>query len=98
MKLRWTTRSLRVRLDDLEVAALLTGQVLDAELRWPGGGWRVRLDPQRSGVTGEGGSLMIGLAGKLDTLADAHTEGVRLDGPPRVDVEKDFRPEHLEWR
>ena len=32
MKIRWTPRSVRVRLDDLEVAALLGGEGLEAQL------------------------------------------------------------------
>ncbi|AZI43174.1 hypothetical protein EHF33_10850 [Deinococcus psychrotolerans] len=96
MKLRWTSRSLRVRLDDLEVAALLGGERLEAALNWPGGGWRVVLDPHSAEVVGDGPRLTVGLQGSLAQLADPHTEGVRLSGPVRVDVEKDYRPEHLE--
>lgn len=96
MKIRWTPRSLRVRLDDLEVAALLGGERLEAALNWPGGGWRVVLDPRSSEVVGEGSSLTVGLSGSLAQLADPHSEGVRLGGPLRVDVEKDYRPEHIE--
>ncbi|GAA4009198.1 hypothetical protein GCM10022631_21920 [Deinococcus rubellus] len=95
MKIRWTARSVRVRLDDLEVAALISGQMLQARLDWPGGGWRVVLDPQAVGVSGEGTTLTVGLRGELAYLADPQTEGVGLIGPPRVDVEKDYRPEHL---
>ena len=96
MKIRWTTRSVRVRLDDLEVASLLAGQALEAAVNWPGGGWTLRLDPAQAGVAGQGASLTIGLRGELKRLADPQLEGVRLDGPPRVAVEKDFRPQHLE--
>ncbi len=91
---------MRVRIDDLEVAALLRGERLDARLEWPGGGWpgggwSMVLDPTADGVQGEGGLLRIGLASELSRLADPNTEGVRLPGPPRVDVEKDYRPAHL---
>lgn len=95
MKIRWTTRSVRVRLDDLEVAALIGGARLEAWLDWPGGGWRVVLDPQESGVSGQGPVLTVGLRGELANLTDPQTKGVSLSGPPRVDVEKDYRPEHL---
>lgn len=95
MKIRWTSRSLRVRLDDLEVAALLGGETLETRLEWPGGGWCVRLDPAVDGVQAEGADIRIGLASVLGELADPRTEGVRLGGPPRVDVEKDYRPAHL---
>jgi hypothetical protein len=95
MKIRWTSRSLRVRLDDLEVAALRRGEALETRLDWPGGGWLLRLDPSSDGVQGEGAEISIGLASQLAWLADPQTEGVRLSGPPRVDVEKDYRPAHL---
>lgn len=95
MKIRWTGRSMRVRLDDLEVAALLKGERLEARLTWPGGGWHLILDPQAVGVSGQGAALTVGLSGELANLADPQTEGVSLSGPPRVDVEKDYRPDHL---
>ncbi|AWN22121.1 hypothetical protein DKM44_01755 [Deinococcus irradiatisoli] len=95
MKIRWTTRRVRVRLDDLEVAALLGGEVLEAGLSWPGGGWRLVLDPAATGVQGEGQTLRVGLRGELGPLADPRQEGLSLSGPPAVDVEKDYRPEHL---
>lgn len=94
MKVRFASGRVRVRLDDLELAALGRGEILTAEVGWPGGGWRVNLDPQLSGVAGEGGALSIGLRDVLPDLADPAREGVRLDGPPRVDVEKDFGPQH----
>ena len=95
MKIRWTPKGVRVRLDDLEVAALLAGQVLEAALDWAGGGWRVILDPMRTGVAGQGAALTVGLSTELALLADPQREGVVFPGPPRVTVEKDYRPEHL---
>ncbi len=95
MKIRWTAGGVRVRLDDLEVAALLAGQGLESALDWAGGGWRVILDPLQVGVTGEGAALTVGLGRELAQLADPQREGVVLPGPPRVTVEKDYRPEHL---
>ena len=53
------------------------------------------LDPQAVGVAGQATTLTVGLRGELANLADPQTEGVSLIGPPRVDVEKDYRPEHL---
>jgi len=94
MKIRWTTRGVRVRLDDLEVAALTGGERLEAQLAWPGGGWQLILDPQALGVSGQGAALTVGLRGELEKLGDPQTEGVRLSGPLRVDVEKDYLPEH----
>ncbi|WP_420594964.1 hypothetical protein [Deinococcus sp.] len=90
MKIRWTDKRVRVRLDDLEVQSLLGGQRLETALKWPGGGWRVVLDPQETGVNGDRQTLWVGLSGELARLADPQTEGVYLDGSPRVDVEKDY--------
>ncbi len=94
MKIRFTSRGVRVRLDDLELAALLRGEAQSVGLDWPGGGWQLTLDPALSGVTGQGGRLTVGLSGLLDRLADPAREGVSLPGPPRLDVEKDFGPQH----
>lgn len=95
MKIRWTARSIRVRLDDLEVNALLAGQPLSATVSWPGGGWSLELLPQLVGVRGEGTTLQVGLQGHLAQLTDFASEGVTLEGPPRIDIQKDYRPEHL---
>ncbi|MFC4427332.1 hypothetical protein [Deinococcus navajonensis] len=95
MKVRFTARGVRVRLDDLELAALTRGERQTAAVHWPGGGWTLTLDPQAEGVAGEGGQLMVGLASLLDELLRPEQEGVRLPGALRVDVEKDFGPQHL---
>lgn len=94
MKVRMTARGVRVRLDDLELAALARGEALSLGLGWAGGGWTLTLDPHGDGVTGEGGHLNVGIAARLAELADPAQEGVTLSGPPRVDVEKDFGPQH----
>ena len=99
MKVRFTGRSIRVRLDDLETDLLLRRQPLELALGWPGGGWSVRLNPDQSGVRAEGGAVMVGLGDQLETLLDPLQEGVSLEGfggELKIRIEKDFRPEHLE--
>lgn len=95
MKVRFTARGVRVRLDDLELAALVRGEAQTVAVQWPGGGWTLTLDPQASGVGGQGSRLVVGLAGLLGELSRPEQEGVRLPGALRVDVEKDFGPQHL---
>lgn len=94
MKVRFTSGGVRVRLDDLEVAALARGEGLEAGVAWPGGGWTLKLDPASDGMQGEGGALVVGLRALLPDLLDAAHEGVTLSGPPRVAVEKDYGPQH----
>ncbi len=94
MKVRFTSGKVRVRLDDLEVAALSRGEVLEARVNWSGGGWTLTLDPGVDGVSGQEGALLAGLRTLLPDLLDAAREGVILLGPPRVDVEKDYGPQH----
>ena len=94
MKVRFASGRVRVRLDDLEVAALSRGAALTARVEWPGGGWAVVLDPAAADVTGEGGTLTVGLLGQMEDLLDEAREGVVLPGPPRVSVEKDYGPQH----
>lgn len=94
MKVRFASGGIRVRLDDLEVAALERGERLRAEVAWPGGGWTLGLDPASDGVRGEGGALVVGLQKLLPELLDDAREGVILPGPPRVAVEKDYGPQH----
>ncbi|MFC5848449.1 hypothetical protein [Deinococcus petrolearius] len=94
MKVRLTGRGLRVRLDDLELAALNRGEPLEVAATWPGGGWTLTLDPRSGTLAGEGGALRVGVREVLADLNDPACEGVRLDGPPRVDIEKDFGPQH----
>ena len=98
MKVRFTGRSVRVRIDDLETDMLLRRQPLELALGWPGGGWSLRLEPEGQGVTALGGALTVGLAGHLETLLDPLQEGVSVEGfggDLRVRIEKDFTPEHL---
>lgn len=94
MKVRFTSGRVRVRLDDLEVAALARGQALTARVDWPGGGWALTLEPGAEGLTGEAGRLMVGLRPHLPALLEPEREGVTLAGPPQVDVEKDYGPQH----
>ncbi|SMB96304.1 hypothetical protein [Deinococcus hopiensis] len=94
MKVRFVSRRIRVRLDDLEVSALARGESQAVWVEWPGGGWRVTLDPGSKGVKGEGGALTVGLDGRIPELLTPENEGVTLPGPPRVDVEKDYGPQH----
>ena len=99
MKVRFTGRTVRVRIDDLEADMLLLRKALELRLDWPGGGWSLRLEPQQSGVRAVGGGgLVVGLADVLDTLLDPLQEGVSLEGfggDLKLRIEKDFRPEHL---
>jgi len=94
VKVRFVARRIRVRLDDLEVAVLARGESLSLGVDWPGGGWVLTLDPGVEGVFGEGGALTVGLLGQLTDLLDEATEGVSVSGPLRVDVEKDYGPQH----
>lgn len=96
MKVRWTGRAVRVRIDDLELAGLARGETLTLTLGWPGGGWRLTLDPaQPDAASGQDGALWVGLAGSLPTLLEPGHEGVRIAGEVPVTIEKDFGPEHL---
>ncbi|WP_189068962.1 hypothetical protein [Deinococcus radiotolerans] len=94
MKVRFTPGRVRVRIDDLELAALNRGEPIHARVNWPGGGWALTLDPLGHDVAGDGGTLAVGLAPLLGTLSDPAQEGVTLSGEPRVTVEKDFGPQH----
>ncbi|WP_019587959.1 hypothetical protein [Deinococcus apachensis] len=94
MKVRFTSRGVRVRLDDLEVAALTRGEALGVRVDWAGGGWRLTLDPGTDGISGQEGALWVGMRTPLPDLLDEAREGVTLPGPPRVDVEKDYGPQH----
>jgi hypothetical protein len=94
MKVRFTEGRVRVRLDDLELAALGEGTVLRVQVAWPGGGWSVTLDPARPEVGGDAGHLQVGMRDVLTALRDPEREGVVLPGPPDVRVEKDFGPQH----
>ena len=61
---------------------------------WPGGGWTLTLDPHGDTLSGSAGHLRVGLRARLPELLDPAQEGVTLNGPPRVTVEKDFGPQH----
>ncbi len=94
MKVRFTPGRVRVRIDDLELAALQRGEPLHAHVGWPGGGWTLILDPSGHDVAGDGGTLAVGLALLMAQLSDPAQEGVTISGEPRVIVEKDFGPQH----
>ncbi|AFD26886.1 hypothetical protein [Deinococcus gobiensis] len=94
MKVRLTSRGLRARLDDLELAALNRGEPLEVAAAWPGGGWRLVLDPATAQTAGTAGDLRVGVREVLAGLNDPAREGVRVEGPPRVDIEKEFGPQH----
>ncbi|WP_425146934.1 hypothetical protein [Deinococcus sp.] len=98
MKIRLTGQTIRVRIDDLEADMLLLRKPLELRLDWPSGGWSLRLEPEGSGVRGQGGALAVGLADVLSTLLNPLQEGVSLEGfggDLKIRIEKDFRPEHL---
>lgn len=94
MKVRFTGGRVRARIDDLELAALTRGESLETRVEWPGGGWTLTLDPHGDTLSGEAGRLSVGLRARLPELLDHAQEGVTLNGPPRVTVEKDFGPQH----
>lgn len=78
VKVRFTSG--RVRLDDLEVAALMPKEPLSARVDWPGGGWELTLDPVFDGVSGEGGALRVGLRALVPELLDEAREGGHCRG------------------
>ena len=86
MKVRFTPGRVRVRIDDLELAALQRGEPLHTHVGWPGGGWTLTLDPLGHDVAGEGGTLAVGLGALLGQLSDPAQEGVTISGEPRVKI------------
>lgn len=94
MKVRFTGRSVRVRIDDLELAALARGEEQRVAVTWPGGGWSLTLDPGADGVHGAAGEVRVGMRPVLADLLRPEQEGVNLEGPPVVTVEKEFGPQH----
>ena len=95
MKIRWTARRLRLRLDDLEVAALRRGEAVTEALAWPELGWRVELRAgETTGLQASGGTLSVVLAPADLAALDVGEDGLSVEGPVRVRVEKDYRPEH----
>ncbi|WP_309571832.1 hypothetical protein [Deinococcus sp.] len=94
MKVRFTDGRVRVRIDDLELAALNDGTVLRVQVPWEGGGWSLTLDPQLNQVIGENGKLRVGVRDVLEALGAPEREGVTISGPPKISVEKDYGPQH----
>lgn len=96
MKVRFVTGRVRVRLDDLELAALERGETLQVAAPWTGGGWHLELDPQQAVTSGTAGHLCIGLQEHLPDLVAAE-EGIEFVWQGlKVSVQKDFGPQHLE--
>lgn len=97
MKVRWTDHSVRLRLTELEADQLLRARGTEAHLAWPGGGWRVRLDPaDQTRVAGHGGELSVQLGPEdLRTLLHPLSEGVTVGTGPQVRIERDHLPPNL---
>lgn len=102
MKIRWTRRGVRLRIDDLELSALRGGDVVHEELSLNGGGWSVRLSVgDAPTLEARGADLHVTLSrAELDVLLQTSRDGVErageaATGSPRLTVEKDFLPEHL---
>lgn len=96
MKIRWTKRTLRVRLDDLESAALASGETLRESVHFPGGAWSLELGAAQEGEFGmRDGVLYVTLTPhELETLMGTQTDGVEREGQPRLLVEQERLPEH----
>ncbi|THF85186.1 hypothetical protein E7T09_16915 [Deinococcus sp. KSM4-11] len=94
MKVRFTDGRIRVRIDDLELAALGQGHVLRVQVPWSGGGWSLTLDPLLDRVIGDEGRLRVGVKDVLEVLDAPEREGVTISGPPKISVEKDYGPQH----
>ena len=107
MKVRFSDNRIRIRVDDLEVAALERGEEVRARTQWVGGGWEVVLDPLVSQTMGEHGLLRIGLLEVLPEflasgMSDSDEASLRQDGlvlvwpnMPKIMLQKDFGPQHL---
>ncbi|ADV68723.1 DUF7009 family protein [Deinococcus maricopensis] len=99
MKVRFTARSVRARLDDLETEALtVLGHPQTLTVPFPGGHWTLTLQPgDHDRARGQGGTLTVTLGPATRArLADPREEGVELrTDDTRILVEKDYGPQHL---
>jgi hypothetical protein len=94
MKVRWTNRSIRLRITPSELEALKAGHSISESSDFPGG-WNVTIERREvpglcSGV--KGGELIFALdSASVDCLAQPDREGVYFsDGSLRYYIEKDF--------
>ncbi|WP_146237242.1 DUF7009 family protein [Deinococcus yavapaiensis] len=96
MKVRWTKRAVRLRIDDLELAALQRGETLREEVRLVGGAWSMSLTVGgNADLAARGGDFVAVLsADEFASLCDETREGVEREGAPKLLVEKDFLPAH----
>ncbi|AFZ68131.1 DUF7009 family protein [Deinococcus peraridilitoris] len=95
MKIRWTRRTLRLRLDDLESAALQRGETLRERIHFPGGDWSVELrGAQESELGMRDGVLQVTLdEDELRLFARQREDGIEREGQPRLLVEQERRPD-----
>ncbi len=95
MKIRWSARRVRLRLDDLEVGALQRGEAVTETLAWPDLGWVVRVQVgDATQVAAGGGALSVQLSAADLAALGADEDGLTLTGAVRVQVQQDYRPEH----
>jgi len=98
MKLRWTSRSLRLRITPTELAALERGEPVYEHLRIPGAppesGWRVALIPaaEQTDIRAVDAEVILRVGhADLARLSDPESEGVYFDRDGfTFYVEKDF--------
>ena len=95
MKIRWNSRSLRLRITPTEFAEVLCGRSAAETLHMPGGTvWMVRLETgPATQLSSEGRTVVFALSpADLARLEDPDTEGVYFvtDEGIRYFVEKDF--------
>lgn len=96
MNIRWTARSVRVRLDDLELAALAEGRHLRERLHLPGGDWAVEVSTAQEAKFGlvDGVLCIVLNPDELRRLRENGPDGIEREGPPRLIVEQGLLPLH----
>lgn len=99
MKVRWTENSLRLRVTPLELTAISGGDMVPAEVTFPGGlQWRVSIQPApETRLASDGANAVIFLSpDDRRRLAAPETEGVYFQTAEgmRYFVEKDFPCAH----
>jgi hypothetical protein len=95
MKVRWTARSLRLRITPSELEGLRRGEAVTEAMRV--GAWSVRLERgAESALESDGAALLVGLSdADFNVLQMPHSEGVYLERDGfKYYVEKDFPCEH----